>query len=80
MRPYSYTYRTPSRNGALQNQCGSSGGGGATHEVELNHCHLAGVDFLGAMEVDLGRRYAKITKKKTKREEERAAKRRVEGK
>ena len=47
--------------------------------MELDRYRLAEVDFLGAMEVDLG---AKICKKKKKMrvEEERAAKRRVEGK
>ena len=41
------------------NRCGSSRGGGASHEVELDRCRLAGVDFLGAMEVDLWGRSAK---------------------
>ena len=35
------------------NLCGSSKGGGAAHEVEPDRCLLAGVDFRGAMVVDL---------------------------
>ena len=36
------------------NLCGSSGWGGAAHEVEPDHCLLVGVDFRGAMVVGLG--------------------------
>ena len=36
------------------NPCGSSGGGGAAREVESDCCLLVGVDFRGAMVVDLG--------------------------
>ena len=50
------------------NRCGSSGGGGAAHEVEPKHCLLAGVDFLGAIVVDFGYRYANTTKKKIEEE------------
>ena len=46
------------------NLCGSSGGGGASCEVEPDRCLLAGVDFHGAMVVDLG---LGIYKKKKKR-------------
>ena len=46
------------------NQCGSSGGGGAAREVELDHCCLVGVDFLGAMEVDLEVKICKNNNKK----------------
>ena len=54
------------------NRCGSFGeGGGAAREVGLNHCLLAGVDFLGTMEVDLGVEIFKISKKKRERERER---------
>ena len=46
-----------------------------------DRCCLAGVDFLGAMEVDLWAQICKNNKKKkTREEEERAAKWRVEGK
>ena len=45
------------------NRCGSSrGGGGAAHEMESEHCRLAGVDFLGDMEVDLGAQICKMNK------------------
>ena len=47
--------------------------------MESDHCRLARVDFLGAMEVDLGERICK-KKKKMREEEERAVKKRVEGK
>ena len=43
--------------------------GGAAREVGLNHCLLAGVDFLGTMEVDLGVEIFKISKKKTRERE-----------
>ena len=46
------------------NRCGSSGGGGAAHELELDRCRLAGLDFLGAMEVDLGVQIYKNNKKR----------------
>ena len=36
------------------NRRGSSGRGGATREVEPDRCLLAGVDFLGSIDVDLG--------------------------
>ena len=36
------------------NLCGSFGGGGAASEVEPDRYLLAGVDFRGAMVVDLG--------------------------
>ena len=36
------------------NLWGSSGGGGAAREVELDYCLLAGIDFRGAIVVDLG--------------------------
>ena len=39
--------------------CKGLQGGGAAHKVEPDRCHLAGVDFLGAMEVDLWSRSAK---------------------
>ena len=45
------------------NLCGSSGGGGAALEVEPDRCHLARVDFLGAMEVDLWVQICKNNKK-----------------
>ena len=49
------------------NQCGSSGGGGAAREVELDHCRLARVDFLGAMEVDLRVQIYKNNKKRERK-------------
>ena len=58
------------------NRCGSFGEGGAAREVEPDRCRLAGVDFLGDKEVDLGVQICK-NNKKTREEEERAAKRRV---
>ena len=54
-------------------RCGSSGGGGAAREVEPDHCCLAVVDFLGAIEVDIWGKSAKNTKR-TREEAERAAK------
>ena len=51
------------------NRCGSFGGGGATHEVEPDRWRLAGVDFLGAMEVDLGMQIYKNNKRQRKRKE-----------
>ena len=50
------------------NLCASFGGGGSAHEVEPDHCLWAGVDFLGAMVVDLG---VEICKNNKKRERER---------
>ena len=61
------------------NRWGSSGGGGVICEVELNRCRLARVDFLGAMEVDLWSRFAKIARK-TRGETEGVAKKTLEGK
>ena len=52
----------------------------AAREVEPDCCRLAGVDFLGAIEVDLGVQICKNNKKKMREEEERATKRNVEGK
>ena len=52
---------------------GSSGGGGAAREVESDRCLLAGVDFRGAMVVDLGLEICKHSKE-TKEGEERVAK------
>ena len=49
------------------NRCGSSGGGSFSCEVEPNRFLLVGVDFLGAMEVDLGVEICKISKKKKKK-------------
>ena len=48
------------------NRCGSFEGGGAAREVEPDRYHLVGVDFLGAMEVDLWGGYAKIARKMRK--------------
>ena len=45
------------------NLCGSSGGGGVAREVEQDRCLLAGVDFHGAMVVDLGLEICKHSKK-----------------
>ena len=45
------------------NLCGSSRGGGAAREVELNRCLLVGVDIRGAMVVDLGVEICKHPKK-----------------
>ena len=45
------------------NRWGSSGGGGAACEVEPDRYLLAGVDFLGAMDVDLGLGICKQDKK-----------------
>ena len=44
------------------NLWGSSGGGGATHEVEPDRCLLAGIDFRGAIMVDLGLGFGKHKK------------------
>ena len=52
------------------NLYGSSGWGGDSFEVEPNHYLLAGIDFRGAMVVDLGLGICKHTKKK-KNERER---------
>ena len=49
------------------NRCGSSGGGGAACEVEPDRCRLARVDFLGAMEVDLGVQICKNNKKRDRK-------------
>ena len=49
--------------------------GGAAGEVEPDHCLLAGIDFLGAMVVDLGVKICKHNKKKMREGEERAANR-----
>ena len=46
------------------NLSGSSGGGGAAREVEPDRCLLAGIDFRGAMVVDLGLGICKHKKKK----------------
>ena len=48
------------------NLCGSSGVGGAAREVEPDSCLLAGVDFRGAMVVDLGLEICKHSKKRKK--------------
>ena len=45
------------------NLCGSSGGSGAAHEVKPDRCLLAGIDFMGAMVVDLGVEICKHKKK-----------------
>ena len=49
------------------NLCGSFGEGGAAHELELDHCLFAMIDFLGAMVVDRG---VEIFKHNKKRERE----------
>ena len=61
------------------NRCGSSEGGGTAREVEPDHCHFVGVNFLGAMEVDMWGRFSKIARK-MREEVEGAAKMSVEGK
>ena len=50
------------------NLCGSSGGGGDARKVDPDRCLLAGVDFLGAMEVDQGVEICKHSKKKRENE------------
>ena len=57
---------------------GSFEGGGAACEVELDRCLLAGIDFRGAMVVDLG--LGTFKHMKTREGEEKAAKSRVGGK
>ena len=61
------------------NLCGSYGRGGATREVEPDRCLLAGIDFRGAIVVNLGLGICEHKKKKKKLRggEERAAKFRV---
>ena len=59
------------------NPCGSSGKGGAACEVEPDRCLLVGIDFCGAMVVDLGLGFCKHKKKKKGEREERAGKFRV---
>ena len=49
--------------------CGSSGGGGVTRKVEPDRCLLAGINFRGAMVVDLGLGICKHKKKKKKKQE-----------
>ena len=44
------------------NRCGSSRGGGAARDVEPDRCRLAGVDLLGAMEVEPGVQICKNNK------------------
>ena len=51
------------------NLCGSSGGGGAAREVEPDPCLLIGIDFRGAMVVDLGLGFCKHKKNGREREE-----------
>ena len=46
------------------NQRGSSGEGGAARDVEPERCRLVGTDFLGAIIVAVGYKYAKKKKKK----------------
>ena len=41
------------------NLCGSFGGGGVSSEVEPDRYLLAGIDFYGAMVVDLGLGFCK---------------------
>ena len=41
------------------NRLGSSGGGGAAHDVELERFCLAGTDFLGSIVVAIGYKSAK---------------------
>ena len=45
------------------NLWGSSGGGGATHEVELDRCLFTEIDFYGATRVDLGLGFSKHRKR-----------------
>ena len=45
------------------NLCGSSGGGGAAREVEPDRYILVGIDFRGAMVVDLGLGFINTKKK-----------------
>ena len=52
------------------NSCGSSRRGGAAHEVEPDLCLLVGIDFHGAIVVNLGLKFCKHKRKK-KREKER---------
>ena len=49
------------------NRCGSSRGGGAAREVEPDRCPLAGVDFLGAIAVELGMQISKKNKKRDRK-------------
>ena len=49
------------------NLCGSSRGGGAAREVDLDCCLLVGIDFRGAMVIDLGLGFCN-TKKTGERE------------
>ena len=56
------------------NLCGSFGGGGTTREVEPDCCLLVGIDFRGAMVVDLGLGFYKHKKRGEREREERATK------
>ena len=49
------------------NLCGSFGGGGTTSEVEPDRCILVGIDFHGAIVVDLGLGICKHKKRERER-------------
>ena len=56
------------------NLCGSFEGGGVAREVESDRCLFFGIDFCGAMVVDIRLGICKHTKKKTREGEEMAVK------